>query len=363
MKTRRWDQWGMNDEKSSGWPYLTSQRSSSRRNPASRDPLSRSWRSPRWSIRLLRARRVTRWRWTTRASLPVRLGLRPTLSCQSFVICRIAKAGGRHVAAVRGDLDGSRTGVPWLKPRGSQHDATPASPARLDLPSARSGGFVGAAGVESPLHVNVSPTITTGRFPPMPGETSHCRHRVARGRASACARPAGFALAVSLSIGIAPVNAQDGFDPALPRQVEVIRTAYGVPHIYADNLRALGYALGHLQVEDYGERVPRGLLRARGELAVREGWSALDSDFASRSSYARAVETYERLHQDTRAVYEGFASGVNRYMAQIRRLGDVAVHRARRGGALRLSSERGAGRRDSRPRFGDSGPGTTRALG
>jgi acyl-homoserine lactone acylase PvdQ len=150
----------------------------------------------------------------------------------------------------------------------------------------------------------------------MPGETSHCRHRVARGRASACARPAGFALAVSLSIGIAPVNAQDGFDPALPRQVEVIRTAYGVPHIYADNLRALGYALGHLQVEDYGERVPRGLLRARGELAVREGWSALDSDFASRSSYARAVETYERLHQDTRAVYEGFASGVNRYMTQ-----------------------------------------------
>ena len=39
-------------------------------------------------------------------------------------------------------------------------------------------------------------------------------------------------------------------------QVEVIRTSYGVPHIYADNFRALGYALGYLQLEDYGDRVP-----------------------------------------------------------------------------------------------------------
>ena len=118
------------------------------------------------------------------------------------------------------------------------------------------------------------------------------------------------------AVWTAAAHAQGGFDAALPRQVEVIRTAYGVPHIYADNLRALGYALGYLQVEDYGERVPLGLLRARGELALREGRGALDSDFASRPSFVRAVDTYMALHQDTRAVYEGFASGVNRYMAQ-----------------------------------------------
>ena len=126
-----------------------------------------------------------------------------------------------------------------------------------------------------------------------------------------------FALVICVSVvWTASAHGQDGFDAELPRQVEVIRTAYGVPHIYADNLRALGYALGYLQVEDYGERVPLGLLRARGELAVHEGRDALDSDFASRPSFARAVDAYRYLNRDTRAVYEGFATGVNRYMAQ-----------------------------------------------
>ena len=126
-----------------------------------------------------------------------------------------------------------------------------------------------------------------------------------------------FALVTCVSaVWTASAHGQDGFDAELPRQVEVIRTAYGVPHIYADNLKALGYALGYLQIEDYGERVPLGLLRARGELALHQGRVALDSDFANRPSFARAVETYLELHRDTRAVYEGFAAGVNRYMAQ-----------------------------------------------
>ncbi|MDA1184097.1 MAG: penicillin acylase family protein [Acidobacteria bacterium] len=114
----------------------------------------------------------------------------------------------------------------------------------------------------------------------------------------------------------AAAGGQGGPDADLPRQVEVIRTAYGVPHIYADNLRALGYALAYLQVEDYGERVPLGLLRARGQLASHQGRGALDSDFANRPSFTRAVQVYGELHEDTRSVYEGFAAGVNRYMAQ-----------------------------------------------
>jgi acyl-homoserine-lactone acylase len=98
-------------------------------------------------------------------------------------------------------------------------------------------------------------------------------------------------------------------------QVEVIRTSYGVPHIYADNFRALGYGLGYLQLEDYGDRVPLILLGARGELARHQGSGALEADFANRPYYLRAVETYTRIDRDTRDVYEGFAAGVNRYIA------------------------------------------------
>ena len=107
-----------------------------------------------------------------------------------------------------------------------------------------------------------------------------------------------------------------GAPPAevLARQVEVIRTDYGVPHIYAEDFRALGYALGYLQSEDYGARVARGLVRARGELARYEGMEALDSDFFNRSNYLYAVERYAQLEPDTQDVYEGFAAGVNRYI-------------------------------------------------
>src|SRR5262245_37347216 len=47
------------------------------------------------------------------------------------------------------------------------------------------------------------------------------------------------------------------------RQVEIIRTAHGVPHIRAENLRAAGYALAWLQSEDYGPRTAMNVLEAR----------------------------------------------------------------------------------------------------
>ena len=98
--------------------------------------------------------------------------------------------------------------------------------------------------------------------------------------------------------------------------MEVIRTDYGVPHIYADNFKALGYAFGYLQLEDYGQRVPMGMVRARGELAYHLGPTALESDFQNRPYYLLAREVYFALGPDTRDVYEGFATGVNRYIEE-----------------------------------------------
>src|ERR1051325_2146307 len=55
------------------------------------------------------------------------------------------------------------------------------------------------------------------------------------------------------------------------RQVEIIRTAHGVPHIRAENLRAAGYALAWLPSEDYGTRTAMNVLEARGQLAQVTG--------------------------------------------------------------------------------------------
>jgi len=123
-------------------------------------------------------------------------------------------------------------------------------------------------------------------------------------------RAAGAGLAVLLIS--APLAAQTAEE--LARQVEIRRTKHGVPHILAENIRAAGFGLGYVQVEDYGERVIRGLINARGARGLVFGPDSMGPDFVNRLAYARAVETYHRLSQDTRDMLEGFAEGVNHYI-------------------------------------------------
>lgn len=133
-------------------------------------------------------------------------------------------------------------------------------------------------------------------------------------RALRRARAAGVGfLLVSLA---SPGWAQDEHaEDDLSAQVEVIRTTYGVPHIRAANLRAAAYALAWVQLEDYGRGVAVGLVRARGDMGRWFGLDSMETDFGAQRSYRIAVENYGRLGADTRAVYEGFAAGVNRYIA------------------------------------------------
>jgi len=92
------------------------------------------------------------------------------------------------------------------------------------------------------------------------------------------------------------------------------RTEYGVPHIIASDFRGIGIGLGYAQTEDYGERVVRGLLRAKGWMGRTFGKDSLASDVSARLVQMRVEETYHLLDADTRAMYEGFAEGVNRYI-------------------------------------------------
>ena len=120
-----------------------------------------------------------------------------------------------------------------------------------------------------------------------------------------------FLVFAALWSAASPASAQDS---TLARQVEITRTAYGVPHIRAQNFKAAGYALGYVQVEDYGDIVPIMLLRARGELARVFGHDSIDSDFRNRPNWLDAARGYVLLDQDTRDVYDGFAAGVNAYI-------------------------------------------------
>jgi acyl-homoserine-lactone acylase len=122
------------------------------------------------------------------------------------------------------------------------------------------------------------------------------------------------AAACSRGVLPAPITPVVRSAEVLARQVEVRRTAHGVPHIRADNLAAAGYAEGYVQSEDYGARVALSLLHARGEMGKWFGHDSIAGDFTAAPGYRRALETYGQIDQNTRDVYEGFATGVNRYI-------------------------------------------------
>lgn len=109
-----------------------------------------------------------------------------------------------------------------------------------------------------------------------------------------------------------PVAAQNSVK--LWQQVEVIRTANGVPHIRAQNLRAAGYALAWLQLEDHGDRMAMSVLGASGRASTVFGYERIESDFLIRREREKTEGKYLRLSKDLRDVYEGFAAGINRFV-------------------------------------------------
>ena len=111
-------------------------------------------------------------------------------------------------------------------------------------------------------------------------------------------------LAILLSLAMVQPDPND-----LSARVEIIRTAYGVPHIRAQDLEAFGYGLAWVQLEDYGPRVAHGILRTRGTVARVFGRDSIEIDFFARPDRQAAEALYPRLDQATRDVYEGFAAG------------------------------------------------------
>ena len=111
-----------------------------------------------------------------------------------------------------------------------------------------------------------------------------------------------------------PLVADSAAEAAIARRVEIVRTEYGVPHVLAQDLEAMGFAMGWLQSEDYGDVAARELVKARGTYARFVGRDSIDGDFESRVRYARARETWDQLSFETQQVYDGFAAGIRHYV-------------------------------------------------
>jgi acyl-homoserine-lactone acylase len=111
-------------------------------------------------------------------------------------------------------------------------------------------------------------------------------------------------------------------DEHLSQQVTIRRTAYGVPHILAENERAMGFGFAYAQAQDHMTTIMKLILTSRGERAKHFGatQSNIDSDlwYKQYRVRARALETYSQLDADWRAITEGYAAGLNYYISRHR---------------------------------------------
>ena len=128
----------------------------------------------------------------------------------------------------------------------------------------------------------------------------------------------GFSL-IALDLAV-QAQQRAAFDPeafeaaAKGYEAEILRDALGVPHIFGARDRDVAFGLAYAHMEDDRATFEEILPLYRGEAALFAGRDAIPVDYLIAWTGARdAVEAgYEtRLSPEVRAVFEGYAAGLN----------------------------------------------------
>jgi penicillin amidase len=102
----------------------------------------------------------------------------------------------------------------------------------------------------------------------------------------------------------------------LAKPVEVLRDAYGIPHIRASSLEDAIYALGFVHAQDRLWQMEVNRRTAAGRLAEILGEPALEADRFLRTLGVRrsAEANLRRLDKETQQLLEAYAAGVNAFI-------------------------------------------------
>lgn len=105
--------------------------------------------------------------------------------------------------------------------------------------------------------------------------------------------------------------------PGLQKPVEVLRDAWGVPHIYAKNQHDLFFAQGFVAAQDRLFQIDLWRRSARGETAAAVGPSAVEADrFARLIRYRGDLDAEWAIYSpDARAIAVAFTDGINACIA------------------------------------------------
>jgi penicillin amidase len=99
--------------------------------------------------------------------------------------------------------------------------------------------------------------------------------------------------------------------------IEVLRDAYGIPHIFAASIEDAHYALGFVHAQDRLWQMEVSRRLAAGRLAEILGRPALETDRFMRMLGVRRVAQANLEHYDaqTRSLLDAYAAGVNAFLA------------------------------------------------
>jgi acyl-homoserine-lactone acylase len=105
---------------------------------------------------------------------------------------------------------------------------------------------------------------------------------------------------------------------ARAQPIEIIRDTYGVPHIFAGSLADAAYGQGYCHAEDNLALVLEMTANARGIGASIVGRGRLEFDFLLRAFRVPEIarQSYDGLTPDRRAIVDGYAAGINRYLSE-----------------------------------------------
>ncbi|MFC2082844.1 penicillin acylase family protein [Candidatus Bipolaricaulota bacterium] len=111
-------------------------------------------------------------------------------------------------------------------------------------------------------------------------------------------------------------------------EVEIIRDAWGIPHIFADSDEGAMYGLGYVSAQDrmlqmeYCRRIVQGRISEMLGLVGSPGKTTLDSDTKNRhmGTYRHLETVAAHLDEETQRLLQAYSDGVNHYLSTTRTL-------------------------------------------
>lgn len=127
-----------------------------------------------------------------------------------------------------------------------------------------------------------------------------------------------FALGLRIDTGSGDVDLAALEAPAADHDVEIIRDAWGVPHVYGKRDRDVAFGLAYAQSEDDWATLQEVVVATRGTLAAHKGMDAAVTDYLVHlfRIWPTLETDYGKLPGHIRGIAESYAAGANLWAAE-----------------------------------------------